>query len=93
MLCADTTALQATIDRYITQYMERQTMAVAGSATTAYKCRIEDDRLTTEPTTTLRSECARVADAQEQLNAGNQVTVAASDMEALRQRLASWGVR
>jgi len=91
MLCADTSALQATIDRYINRYMERQTMA--GGETNAFRCRVVDDRLTTEPTTTLRSECARVADAQEQLNAGNQVTVAASDMEALRQRLASWGVR
>lgn len=66
---------------------------MAGGEANAFRCKVVDDRLTTEPTTTLRSECARVADAQEQLSAGNQVTVAASDMEALRQRLAAWGVR
>lgn len=67
-------------------------MAVSGGACTAYKCRIYEYTLTRTPTTTLRSECARVDDACERLQRGEEVTVAGSDIEKLRQRLAAFGV-
>lgn len=89
MLCGSDGGLQDTINRYA----EGLRMAAGGGATTAYRCRIENDKLLTVPTTALRTDCARVADAQEQLNAGQEVTVAGPDVEMLRQRLAAWGVR
>ncbi len=67
-------------------------MAAGGGATTAYKCTVQADKLVTVSTTCLRTECARVADAQEQLSRGETVIVAGSDMQQLRGRLASFGV-
>lgn len=67
-------------------------MAAGGGATTAYECKVQGDKLETKPTTRLRSECARVADAQEKLSRGETVTVAGSDIEQLRSRLAAFGV-
>lgn len=71
---------------------EQAQMAAGGGATTAYKCKVEADKLVTVSTTCLRTECARVADAQEQLSRGETVIVAGSDMQQLRGRLASFGV-
>ncbi len=67
-------------------------MAQGGSATTAYRCKVENFRLTTTETTRPRTECATVADAQERLLRDEAVVVAGSDMMQLRSRLASFGV-
>lgn len=67
-------------------------MAVSGGATTAYQCTVQEYRLVTTATTRLRTDCATVSDAQERLSRGESVVVAGSDMEQLRQRLASVGV-
>lgn len=63
-------------------------MAVAGGATSAYRCSVMDDRLYCSPTTTLRSQCVAVAEAIEQMAQGETVVVAGSDMPALRIELA-----
>ncbi len=62
-------------------------MAIAGGATSAYRCQVVDDILETRGTTTLRSECADVEAALLRLGRGEWVTVAGSDMETLRRRL------
>lgn len=67
-------------------------MAVSGSSTSAYECTVQEYKLATKPTTTLRTECATVDDAQERLGRGETVTVAGSDIERLRSRLAAFGV-
>lgn len=68
-------------------------MAAGGSVTTAYTCKvIEETKLTTKHTPTLRTECARVDDAAERLLRGQEVVVAGSDMGPLRSRLASFGI-
>lgn len=56
---------------------EIRNMAAGGSATTAYECRVQADKLETKPTTKLRTDCA---------------TVAGSDMMRLRSKLAAFGV-
>ena len=67
-------------------------MAVSGGACSAYRCRVQEYKLMTTPTTTLRSQCARIDDAWEKLKRGEEVTVAGNDIERLRQRLAAFGV-
>lgn len=62
-------------------------MAIAGGATTAYKCRVVDGFLHVTRTSGLRSQCVKVAEAIEQLGRGETVTVAGSDMGALRSEL------
>lgn len=77
-------------------YEEGAGMAVAGGATAAYRCSVAWDdgggALRTTFTTMARTECATVDDALRRLQAGETVTVAGSDMAALRQRLASCGI-
>lgn len=68
-------------------------MAVSGSVTAAYRCRVSEFRLEATPTTVLRSECANVEAALAILERGEACVVAGFDMARLRQRLASWGVR
>lgn len=67
-------------------------MAIAGGATTAYLCRLEDGELQVSRTTTLRTRCASVADAVRWMGEGQHVVVAGSDMAALRARLAQAAV-
>jgi hypothetical protein len=67
-------------------------MAAGGSSTTAYECTVQAYRLTTTPTTRLRTDCATVDDAQARLERGESVVVAGSDIERLRSRLAAFGV-
>lgn len=67
-------------------------MAMSGGACSAYKCQVQEYKLIRTPTTALRSECARVDDAWEKLERGEEVVVAGSDIERLRQRLAAFGV-
>ncbi len=62
-------------------------MAIAGGATSAYRCQVVDGALEVSNTTTLRSECVAVEAAVVRLGRGERVTVAGSDMEALRRRL------
>ena len=68
-------------------------MAIAGGMTTAYRCRIDTFELRRDPTTYPSRECATVDTAMEMLERGESVIVAANDMERLRQRLASFGIR
>lgn len=63
-------------------------MAIAGGATTAYRCRLEDGALVAVATSTLRSLCVAVDDAVPQLREGWPVLVAGSDMVTLRRLLA-----
>ena len=67
-------------------------MAEGGSVTAAYRCQVSEYRLAAKPTSCLRSECVRVADAVGRLERGEEVVVAAFDMTQLRQRLAGLGV-
>lgn len=67
-------------------------MAVSGSVTTAYRCQVQEYRLTTVHDPKLRSECATVDDAIQRLERGEAVTVAGSDMGQLRSRLAGLGI-
>jgi len=62
-------------------------MAIAGGATTAYRCQVVDGMLETRNTTTMRSECMNVDAAIVGLGRGEQVTVAGSDMAELSRRL------
>jgi len=62
-------------------------MAIAGGATTAYKCQVIGGQLSAVPTTTLRTECVEPEDALPRLATGERVTVAGSDMAALRRLL------
>jgi translation initiation factor IF-1 len=68
-------------------------MAVAGGITTAYQCKpvIVNDRLTLEirQTSYPRERCASPADAYIRLLKGDTVTVAGSDMAALRAQIAA----
>lgn len=65
-------------------------MAAGGGATTAYICVVQAYKLEVTPTTKLRTQCVKVADAFEALQRGETVTVAGSDMAQLRQRLAAF---
>jgi hypothetical protein len=64
-------------------------MAIAGGATTAYKCKLENGSLVVAPTTKLRSECKSPQEALPLLTAGEEVTVAGSDMHELRLMVAA----
>ncbi len=66
-------------------------MAIAGGATSAYRCQVIDAELEVSNTTTLRSECVAVDEAFVRLGRGERVIVAGSDMEALRRRLGALG--
>ena len=68
-------------------------MAAGGGATSAYKCQVHAYELTTQPTTTLRTQCVRLDQALAALARGEQVTVAGADMAALQTHLAQVGVR
>ena len=67
-------------------------MAVAGGMTTAYKCQVQEYQLTATPTTYPKSNCVKVELALAQLQTGETVIVASSDIAQLRQRLAGLGV-
>lgn len=62
-------------------------MAVAGGATSAYKCQVQDGELVIRSATALRSECVEPEEAIPLLGRGEWVTVAGSDMAELRKRL------
>jgi len=68
-------------------------MAIAGGATTAYRCQVNDGQLTVTQTTMLRSLCASTSAALALLASGERVTVAGSDMAELRRMLDEQGVR
>ena len=68
-------------------------MAAGGGATSAYKCQVHAYELVIQPTTTLRTQCARLDQALAALARGEQVTVAGADMAALQMHLAQAGVR
>lgn len=59
-------------------------MAIAGGATTAYFCSIEDGKLMVHRTTCLRSYCDDPQGAIELLCSGLKATVAGSDMVEVR---------
>lgn len=67
-------------------------MAEGGSVTAAYRCQVIEYKLGTKPTSCLRSECVKVADAVALLQRGEEVVVAAFDVTQLRQRLASFAI-
>jgi hypothetical protein len=67
-------------------------MAVAGGVCSAYVCQVYDGQLVTRATSMLRTYCATVDDALLRLGRGEAVTVAGSDMAALRRRLQAEGV-
>ena len=67
-------------------------MAIAGGVCTAYQCQVMAGELLTRNTSMLRTYCATVDDALLRLARGETVTVAGSDMAALRARLAHEGV-
>lgn len=67
-------------------------MAISGSATTAYICRIVDGKLYTQHTTVQRSLCVPLDLALPKLAAGEKLTIAGNDMAALRMRLQNAGV-
>ena len=87
LLCADDGALQATIDRY-----GGESMAIAGGMTGAYKCQIQEYRLTADKTTYPSKDCANIEAAVTILGRGESCIVAAGDVAKLRQRLASFGI-
>ena len=62
-------------------------MAVAGGATSAYKCQVQDGELVIRSATALRNECSSPEEAIPRLGRGEWVTVAGSDMAELRRRL------
>lgn len=64
-------------------------MAVAGGACSAYWVRWDARQhwLHVRSTTALRSECPAVEEAIERLRQGEQVTVAGSDMAAVRRAM------
>lgn len=64
-------------------------MAVAGGACSAYRCWMIGGELYVASTSTLRSLCTPVDEALERLEQGESVTVAGSDVAALRRRLAA----
>jgi len=68
-------------------------MAAGGGATSAYMCQVHAYELVIQPTTTLRTECAKLDQALAALARGEQVTVAGADMAALQMHLAHVGVQ
>lgn len=62
-------------------------MAVSGGACSAYRCRVQDGQLVATPTTSLRKLCVEPDEALAPLSRGEWVTVAGSDMAALRSLL------
>jgi hypothetical protein len=62
-------------------------MAVSGGACSAYRCQVQDGQLVAVPTTCLRKLCVAPKDALTPLGQGEWVTVAGSDMVALRRLL------
>lgn len=69
-------------------------MAIAGGATTAYKCFWEIDdsgkgRLLATPTTTARTLCVDVPEALRRLRTGELAVVAGSDMAELHTAIAA----
>ena len=67
-------------------------MAVGGSVTAAYRCQVNEYRLTTLQTSAPRGECANVEAAVAILERGETCVVADFDMVQLRQRLAGLGI-
>ena len=59
-------------------------MAVAGNAIHAYRCWLDDGRLTMCPTTTLRDLCDKPDDAIRLIREGKVATVAGSDVDTVR---------
>jgi len=68
-------------------------MAAGGGATSAYKCQVHAYELVIQPTTTLRTECAKLDQALAALARGEEVTVAGADMAELQMHLAQAGVQ
>ena len=62
-------------------------MAVAGGATSAYRCQVQDGELVMRSLMVARSVCVAPAETVDKLGQGEWVTVAGSDMESLRRRL------
>jgi len=68
-------------------------MAAGGGATSAYMCQVHAYQLVIQPTTTLRTECAKLDQALAALARGEEVTVAGADMAELQMHLAQAGVQ
>lgn len=68
------------------------TTTVQEDEKSAYRCQVQDYRLSTKHEPKRRSDCATVSDAVEQLQKGKSVVVANSDMGSLRSRLAGLGI-
>lgn len=58
----------------------------------AYRCQVQDYRLSTTHEPKRRSDCATVDDAVQRLQKGESVVVASSDMGSLRSRLSGLGI-
>ena len=67
-------------------------MAVSGGTTSAYRCRVQDNRLSVSPTTYPSSYCTDVESAVKSLGRGESVIVAAGDMTRLRTALTSHNI-
>lgn len=67
-------------------------MAVAGSATTAYRVRLVDGKAAITPTTAIAHICATPSEAMQVLDDGEAVTVAGADMWQLQQALKARGI-
>lgn len=67
-------------------------MAVAGSATTAYRLRMTDGKVSIEHTTAIKDACTEVYDALDMLQAGRTVTIAGNDMWTMQQVMAANGI-
>lgn len=67
-------------------------MAIAGGMTQAWKCKMQEYQLTATQTTYPKADCTKVEPALAQLQAGETVIVAGSDIAQLRQRLDGLGV-
>ncbi len=67
-------------------------MAVSGGMTSAYRCQVQDNRLSSAPTTFPSRDCADVESAVESLGRGETVIVAAGDMTRLRMALMSHNI-
>ena len=68
-------------------------MAISGSMTTAYECKVQGFILETVRSKVWPSnECERVTDAVDKLAKGETVTMAVSDMAQLRKTLEELGI-
>lgn len=68
-------------------------LAIAGGATTAYRCQVIGSELFVSRTTIQRSECDTIDAALQKLSSGEWTIVTGSAMAELRRLLAEQGVK